>query len=110
MQAHGWPSGALSHWPRQFLLVGCQGWMGVWKASEAPRGPEAAGLSDKQARGPHFSGCGPPETQPREPIWPLRLAPMTSVLSFLPWEERLLSWVPHLTTPPPGALQALGSC
>ena len=27
---------------------------------------------------------------------------MTSVLSLLPWEGRLLSWVPHLTTPPWG--------
>ena len=34
---------------------------------------------------------------------------MTSVLSLLPWEGWLLSWVPHLTTPP-GALQAPGSC
>ena len=31
----------------KFPLVGCQGWMGIWKASEAPRGPDAAGLSDK---------------------------------------------------------------
>lgn len=81
----------------KFSLVGCQGRMGVWKASEVPYGPDAVGLSDKQAKGPHFSGCGSPRHTPRARL-ALRLAPMTPVLSFL-WEERLLSWVPHLTTP-----------
>lgn len=53
----------------KFSLVGCQGRMGVWKALEVPYGPDTAGLSDKQAKGPYFSGCGPPR-HPESPSGP----------------------------------------